>query len=78
MTSMIAEDYFILANDEHHFFMFDRVGYKLLDKGFVRHYKVNCMLQLKDNMVVFGHQHGVITLWDTSKRFLTNEELSLL
>ncbi len=58
--------------------MFDRVGYKLLDKGFVKHFKINCMLELTDNMVVFGHQHGVLTLWDTSKRFLTNDELIAL
>ena len=29
-------------------------------------------------MVVFGHQGSVLTLWDSSKRVLTNSELKKL
>lgn len=69
--SLLAEDYFILADDECYFFMFDRIGFKLLDRGYVRDHTINCMLRLKDNMVVFGHNNGILTLWETSKRVLT-------
>jgi len=69
--SMIGNDYFIVANDEWHFYMFDLVGYKLLDKGFVKFHPVLSMISIKDNMVAFGHTNSIITLWETSKRYLT-------
>ena len=53
--SGVAPDYFIVANEECEFFVFDKIGYKLIDKGFVRNHKINCILMLTDNMVVFGH-----------------------
>lgn len=73
--SMIGKDYFIVGVEEWDFYMFDLIGYKLLDKGFVRYHPVLCMLSVKDNLVAFGHLHGIITLWETSKRYLTVEEL---
>ena len=30
-TSCVAKDYFILANDDCHFYMFDNIGYKIVD-----------------------------------------------
>ena len=78
VTSCIADDFFIVGNDDCHFFMFERIGYKLIEKGFVRNYLINCMLVLTDNMVVFGHVGSVLTLWDTSKRVLDQQELSRL
>ena len=29
-------------------------------------------------MLVFGHHKGVITLWETSKRYLSNEEIEAM
>ena len=55
--------------------MFDNIGYKLLDKGLVRNFPTTCFLELKESLCVFGHMHGVITLWDTSKRVLGGDEL---
>ena len=77
-TSMLAEDYFILGNDDCHFFMFDVIGYSMIEKGYIRNYTINCMLLVEDNMVVFGHQGGILSLWDTSKRVLDPEELDKL
>ena len=55
--------------------MFDMVGYRLLDKGYVKNYLILSMLQIADNKVAFGHQFGIITLWETSKRYLTQDEI---
>ena len=74
-TSLVGSDYFIVANSEWHFYMYDMVGFRILDKGFIKDYPVTCMMQITENMVVFGHQRGIITLWDTSKRYLTPEEI---
>ena len=75
LTSLVGSDYFIVANDDWHFYMFDIIGYRMLDKGFVKNYPINCMMQISDNMLVFGHQKGVFTLWETSKRLLTVDEI---
>ena len=34
------------------------------------------MIEINDKCVVFGHHNGLLTLWDTSKRALANEELN--
>ena len=78
VSSVVQGDYFLVAEENHEFFMFDNIGYKLIDRGLVRNYPVNCMLALQDNMCIFGHQGGLITLWDTSKRYLKVEELQKL
>ena len=33
------------------------------------------MMVLTDEMVVFGHTSGLLSLWDTSKRVLDKQEL---
>lgn len=75
---MVAKDYFILANDIHSFFMFESIGFRLIDRGYVKNYRVNCMLEIDSNMCVFGHQNGVLTLWNVSKRKFSQEELTRL
>lgn len=44
--SGVAYDYFIVANDDCHYYVFDNIGYKLIDKGFVKSYRINCILML--------------------------------
>ena len=38
LKSMLGKDYMILANDDCHYWMFDIIGFKLMDKGYVRNY----------------------------------------
>ena len=71
----MASDFFILANNEFQFYMFDTIGYKIVDQGYVRGHTVTCMLVLNDTMCVFGHKGSILTLWDTQKRVLNKEEL---
>ena len=61
----MANDYFLLANDDCHFYMFDKIGYKIVDQGYVRAHQISCMLVINDCYCVMGHKGSVITLWDT-------------
>lgn len=31
LTSFVGSDYFIVANDQVHFYMYDMIGYRMLD-----------------------------------------------
>ena len=75
LCSLVGNDYFILSNDQWHFYMFDMVGYRILDKGYIKNYMIVSMLEIADHKVAFGHQFGLISLWETSKRHLKVEEL---
>ena len=55
LASVVHKDFFIVADDEHHFWMFDVYGYKLIDKGYVRNHRVTSMLILSETKAVFGH-----------------------
>ena len=54
--------------------MYDKISYRFLDHFQITEYVVNDMSLVNEDRVLMGHAGSIITLWDTSREMLTQDQ----
>ena len=74
----VSNDYFVISSDQYWISMFDKASYKCIDKTEIKAYVVNTMCLINADRLICGHEGSIITLWDTYRDELNDEQLQKL